>query len=139
MHTDNIRALPQTLATRRHTAGHSSTSARGRPKALQNNTPNSSYQRGTRSKGPPHAKPLSWSVYVLQIWNCHNSVVLSPRAFIASTDTGCTLSTVSPEGYSSVCRGRQEGQILGVPSALNHFILVLPHYHDGKLFSEVSL
>lgn len=38
VHTDNIRALPQTLATRLHIADHSSTSSRGRLKALQNNT-----------------------------------------------------------------------------------------------------
>jgi len=36
--TDNIRALLQTLATRLHIAGHSSTSSHGRLKALQNNT-----------------------------------------------------------------------------------------------------
>lgn len=65
------------------------------------------------------------------------SSLQSPR-FHGQTGTGHALSTVSPEGDSSVCGGRQEGQVLGVPSALNHLILVLPHHHDGKLFSEVS-
>lgn len=36
--TMTTRALPQTLATRLHTASHSSTSSRGRLKALQNTT-----------------------------------------------------------------------------------------------------
>lgn len=138
MHNDNERALPQTLATRLHIAGHSSTSSHGRRKDCRITPPNSSYQRGTWYKRPPRATTLLVSLCSSH-WELSQLSSLRSPCLHCIDAARCTLPIVSPEGYSSVRRGRQEGKILGVPSALNHFILVLSHHHDGKLFSEVSL
>lgn len=121
---------------RLHVAGHSSTSHMEDGKHCRITPPNTSYQRDTWQQG---ASSCSGTVYVLLSCNFHNSVVLGLCAFTAQTDMGCTLPVVRPEGNSSVCRGRQEGKILGVPPALNHFVLVLPYHHNRKLLGKIPL
>lgn len=67
------------------------------------------------------------------------------KSVVSSLCSDCTalhgrpLAAVSPEGDSPVCGRRQEGKVPGVPSALDHLVLVLPHHHERELLGEVPL
>lgn len=93
------------------------------------------------TSAPPLAETLCCPAAALAMANHHyfaptvrQSQVCALAAWVAFV---CALAIVSPKGHSSVCRRRQEGKILRVPSALNHFVFVLSHHHQRKLLREV--
>lgn len=144
VHIDNRRVLLIDFGNKT-TIGHSSMSSHGRLKALQKNI--------QKTPRPPRNQKNLWQAPLLSVRHSLAQLLLSQCLIIITwflqfcslrslcfscIGCLCTLTIVGPKGYSSVCRGWQEGKILRMPPALNNFVLVLSYHHQRKLLREVS-
>lgn len=144
VHINNRRVLLIDFGNKT-TIGHSSMSSTWKTgstaKEYTRNTKTSYKPEKSVTSAPPLGKTLSCSTaalskphYYYLFWQFCSLGSLCFSCIVAFV---CTLTIVGPKGYSSVCRRRQEGKILRVPSALNNFVLVLPYNHQRKLLCQV--